>query len=88
MSGCHTGATADLDRVDIRISEGLRNVLRRVGTLALGMTAIATVVGIATFATGLWIFDRRAPTFSCDLGATILGELGAVKPVWRPDRAG
>jgi hypothetical protein len=54
---------ADLDRVAIRISDGLRTILSRVGTLALGMAAIAALVGTATFCTGLWIFDGSRPAW-------------------------
>jgi hypothetical protein len=48
---------ADLDRVAVRVSDGLRNTLSRVGTLALGVAAIAALIGLASFVTGWWIFD-------------------------------
>lgn len=48
---------ADLDRVATRVSDGLRRTLSRINTLALGMSAITAAIGLATFATGLWIFD-------------------------------
>ena len=59
-----------------------RPVLRRVGTLALGMTAIATVVGIATFATGLWIFDGSRPTWVLIGGALCAVPIGAALLAW------
>jgi hypothetical protein len=78
---------ADLDRVAIRISDGLRNVLRRVGTLALGMTAVATVVGAATFVTGWWIFDGSRPTWALFGGALCLAPALAALIAWLLVRA-
>jgi hypothetical protein len=48
---------ADLDRVAVRVSDGLRNTLSRVNTLALGIATFTAVIGLATFATGWWVFD-------------------------------
>jgi hypothetical protein len=48
---------ADLDRMAVRVSDGLRKTLSRISTLALGIAGFAAVIGVATFATGLWIFD-------------------------------
>jgi hypothetical protein len=48
---------ADLDRVAVRVSDGLRNTLSRVSTLALGIAAGTFLVGLATFATGWWVSD-------------------------------
>ncbi len=48
---------ADLDRVAVRVADGIRNTLSRVGSLALGLAAFAAIIGIATFATGMWVFD-------------------------------
>ena len=31
----------------------------RLGTLALGIAEIAAVIGLATFATGWWVFDAQ-----------------------------
>lgn len=73
---------ADLDRVAIRISDGIRNVLRRVGTLALGMTAIATLVGVATFVTGWWIFDGSRPTWALFGGALCFAPALAALIAW------
>ncbi len=87
MGGCHTESMADLDRVAIRISDGLRNVLRRVGTLALGMTAIATLVGVATFVTGWWIFDGSRPTWALFGGALCFAPALAALIAWALVRA-
>jgi hypothetical protein len=54
---------ADLDRLAVQISDGLRKTLARVSTLAVGVVAVATVIGVATFVTGLWIFDGSRPTW-------------------------
>ncbi|HEX3089254.1 MAG TPA: hypothetical protein VHQ23_11400 [Ilumatobacteraceae bacterium] len=48
---------ADLDRVAVRVSDGIRNTLSRVSSLALGLAVLTFVIGSATFATGLWVFD-------------------------------
>jgi hypothetical protein len=54
---------ADLDRVATRVSDGLRSTLSRISTLALGIAAVAAVIGLATFAAGLWIFDGSRPAW-------------------------
>jgi hypothetical protein len=48
---------ADLDRLAVQVSDGLRNTMSRISTLTLGVTAIAASICIATFVTGLWILD-------------------------------
>ena len=73
---------ADLDRVAVRISDGLRGILRRVGTLALGMAVIAAVVGTATFATGLWIFDGSRPEWIVIGGALSFAPAFAALVAW------
>jgi hypothetical protein len=82
VSGCHTGTMADLDRVAIRISDGLRSILRRVGTLALGMAVIAALVGTATFATGLWIFDGSRTAWIVIGGAISFAPALAALSAW------
>jgi hypothetical protein len=54
---------ADLDRLAVQISDGLRKTLARISTLALGVFAVATIIGVATFVTGLWIFDGSRATW-------------------------
>lgn len=63
MVTCHTVAVADLDRLAVQISDGLRKTLARVGTLVIGVTIVAAVVGVATFATGLWLFRDSRPSW-------------------------
>lgn len=48
---------ADLDRVAIRVSDGIRNTLKRVSSIALAIAMVTAVIGLATFATGMWTFD-------------------------------
>lgn len=51
---------ADLDRAAVRVSDGIRSTLSRVSSFALGIAAATAVIGVATFATGLWVFDGSA----------------------------
>ena len=44
------------DVVVRRVSDGLQQTLRRLSSLAGGVATFATVVGVATFITGMWIF--------------------------------
>lgn len=46
----------ETDVVVRRVSDGLQLTLRRLSSLAGGLALMATIVGAATFATGLWIF--------------------------------
>jgi len=48
---------ADLERVAVRVSDGMRYTLSKVSALAIGISAITALIGIATFATGWWVFD-------------------------------
>jgi hypothetical protein len=73
---------ADLDRVATRVSEGLRKTLSRISTLALGIAGIAAVIGLATFATGLWIFDGSRPTWIVIGGALSFGPTLAALLAW------
>jgi len=54
---------ADLEPIAIRVSDRLRNTLARVNRLALGIATVTAAIGVATFATGLWIFDGSRPTW-------------------------
>ncbi|HZX55180.1 MAG TPA: hypothetical protein VFE86_10895 [Ilumatobacteraceae bacterium] len=51
---------ADLELMAVRVSDGLRLTLSKINTLALGIAAMTALVGIATFLTGLWVFDGSA----------------------------
>jgi hypothetical protein len=73
---------ADLDRVATRVSDGLRNTLSRISTLALGIALIAAVVGAATFATGLWIFHGSRPTWIVIGGVLSFGPTVAALLAW------
>jgi hypothetical protein len=73
---------ADLDRVAVRVSDGLRKTLAKVNTLALGVTAVAAAIGAATFATGMWVFDRSRPTWIVLGGALCLAPAAAAVLAW------
>ena len=47
----------ETDVVVRRVSDGLQQTLRRLSSLATGVAVFATVVGAATFVTGLWVFE-------------------------------
>ncbi len=48
---------ADIERLATQASSALGTTLRRLGSLALGTAVIGAIIGLATFATGLWVFD-------------------------------
>jgi hypothetical protein len=73
---------ADLDRVAVRVSDGLRKTLSRINTLALGMAAVTAVIGVATFVTGLWVFDGSRPTWIVLGGALCLAPTAAALLAW------
>jgi hypothetical protein len=73
---------ADLDRVAVRVSDGLRKTLSRISSLALGIAAIAAIIGVATFATGLWIFTGSRPVWIVIGGAVCLAPAAAALLAW------
>jgi hypothetical protein len=73
---------ADLDRVAIRVSDGLRNTLSRINTLALGIAGITAMIGLATFVTGLWIFDGSRPAWIVIGGALCIAPTAAALLAW------
>jgi hypothetical protein len=73
---------ADLDRVAIRVSDGLRKTLSRISTLALGIAAVTALIGVATFATGLWIFDGSRPAWIVIGGIICFTPTAAVLVAW------
>jgi hypothetical protein len=73
---------ADLDSVAVRVSDGLRNTLSRVSTLALGVAGVAAIIGVATFATGLWIFDGSRGLWIVVGGAICFAPTAAVLLAW------
>ena len=50
------------DAVALRVGSGIQFTLRRLATLAYGIAVVAAVVGAATFATGLWVFEGGGRT--------------------------
>ena len=73
---------ADLDRVAIRVSDGLRKTLSRINTLALGIAAVTALIGLATFATGLWVFDGSRPAWIVIGGALCFAPTAAALLAW------
>ena len=73
---------ADLDRMALRVSDGLRKTLSKVNTLAIGVTSVAAAIGAATFATGMWVFDRSRPTWIVLGGAVCLAPAAAALLAW------
>jgi hypothetical protein len=73
---------ADLERTAVRVSDGLRNTLSRISTLALGVAGITAVIGLATFVTGLWVFDRSRPLWIVVGGALCFAPTAAVLLAW------
>jgi NAD/NADP transhydrogenase alpha subunit len=66
------------DVVVRRVSDGLQQTLRRLSSLAGGVAMVAAVVGLATFATGLWIFKGTGrPTWIVIGGVLCLIPVGA-----------
>lgn len=48
---------ADVELLATRASDGLRLLLARLASLTLGLVVVAAIIGVATFATGLWATD-------------------------------
>jgi hypothetical protein len=73
---------ADLDRVAVRVSDGLRKTLSRVSTLAVGIAGITAVIGAATFLTGLWVFDGSRGLWIVVGGAICFAPTAAMLLAW------
>jgi hypothetical protein len=73
---------ADLDRVAVRVSDGLRSTLSRVSKLAFGVASLTAIIGLATFATGLWIFDGSRTEWIVIGGAICFAPTVAVLLAW------
>jgi len=54
-----------------RVTDGLQTTLRRLGSLAGGIAVVATLVGIATFLTGLMVFDGNGRPLWLIIGGVI-----------------
>ena len=50
-------AMSDIERLTTTATEGIRLTLGRIGALVRGVAVLAAIVGVATFATGWWVFD-------------------------------
>lgn len=78
---------AELDSVAVRVADGLRRILARLGSLALGIAEVAAVIGLATFATGWWVFDGDHSTWIVVGGALCIAPcLAAIIAWWRVRR--
>ena len=73
---------ADLDRVAVRVSDGLRKTLSRISTLALGIAAIAAVIGARHVRHRLWVFDGSRPTWIVVGGALCFAPTAAALLAW------
>ncbi|HEY0519273.1 MAG TPA: hypothetical protein VGC84_07250 [Ilumatobacteraceae bacterium] len=73
---------ADLERVAVRVSDGLRTTLSRVSTLAIGIAGITVMIGVATFVTGLWVFDGSRPLWIVVGGVICFAPTAAVLLAW------
>jgi hypothetical protein len=62
---------ASIEALSTQISDGVTTTLHRVGSLALVAASIAGLVGIATFATGLAVFDGDGRPLWLTLGAVV-----------------
>ena len=61
----------ETDVVVRRVADGLRQTLRRLASLATGVALFAAAVGLATFATGLWIFKGSGRPTWIVIGGTM-----------------
>ncbi len=75
------------DSVARRIGDGLQLTLRRLATLAGGIAVMAGLIGLATFATGWWVFGTN--TLWIVLGGIVcLVPAMAALAAWAVVRAG
>lgn len=65
---------ADLDRIATRTSDGMRRTLGRLQNLIAVVVLIAALIGVATFATGWWVFEAGT-------GWLVLGGIICAVPV-------
>ncbi len=59
----------ETDEVVRRVSDTLQQTFRRLTSLATGIGIFAFLIGAATFATGLWVFDRSRVSWAAIGGA-------------------
>jgi hypothetical protein len=72
----------DLDRRATQVADGLRATLDRLSSLILVVAALAATIGVATFATGWWVFDRSHATWTVIGGAICLVPVVAALRGW------
>jgi hypothetical protein len=53
----------DVERLSTQVSDAVRVTLQRLSALIMVVAVLAAVVGVATFATGWWVFDRSHGTW-------------------------
>ncbi len=68
------GNAERIEQVAISASNGLRTTLGRLSSLVGVVIIVTAVIGVATFATGMWVFDSSA-------GWIVLGGLICLIPV-------
>lgn len=54
----HTGPVTDIERMATRASTGIGSTIGRLSSLVMSVIVVAGLVGLATFATGAWVFDN------------------------------
>lgn len=73
---------SDLERAATRTADGLRLLLSRIGGFALTVAKAAFVIGLATFATGWWVFDGSRSTWLVIGGAICAAPFVAALVAW------
>ena len=67
----------ETDVVVRRVSEGIQLTLNRLSSLASGVALVAAAIGVATFATGWWLFPDARVVWIVIGGALCLIPVGA-----------
>ena len=65
----------ETDVVVRRVSDAMQETFRRLTSLATGIGILALLIGGATFATGLWAFERSRPSW------TVIGGVICIIPL-------
>ena len=73
---------ADLDRLAVQVSDGLRKTLSRISKLVLGVVAASALIGVATFVTGLFLFERSRSEWIAVGGAVCAAPIVAALLAW------
>jgi hypothetical protein len=73
---------SDLERAASRTADGLRVLLSRIGGFALSAAKVAFVIGVATFATGWWVFDGSRPAWLVIGGIICVAPFVAALVAW------